>query len=113
MKFLDRESANPASLSAQFRRSGLLVASAVILLVGAALAQNWNWFAAIGGVPIVLALLPGGVMLAFALRTVRLSRPSVTLSRETIDAGIPDEFKADCCVPEVNNATARRARRER
>lgn len=56
---------------------------------------------------------PVSWVLALALRATTLFRPSATPSREALDASIPDEFKADCCAPELKNASARGAGRER
>ena len=48
------------------------------------------------------------LILALARGATRLLRPSAMPNRETLDASIPDEFKADCCVPKVNNASTTR-----
>lgn len=56
---------------------------------------------------------PVSLVLALALRATTLFRPSATPGREALDASIPDEFKADCCAPDLNNASARGAGRER
>lgn len=49
------------------------------------------------------------LILALARAATTLLRPSAIPSRETLDASIPDVFKADCCVPNVNNASTREA----
>lgn len=54
---------------------------------------------------------PVSLIRALARRGATLFRPSVTLSRETMDAGVPDEFRVDCCVAD-NTATAGGRERE-
>lgn len=53
------------------------------------------------------------LILALVRGATKLLRPSAMPNRETLDASIPDVFKADCCVPQGQQRVDQRGERER
>ena len=68
-------------------RRGLLVLAGAVVVAGAAL--NWNWLAAVGVAPLLLAVLPCAAMCALGLCMSRMGGGSCSA-----ESGAPDDAKA-------------------
>jgi hypothetical protein len=79
-------------------RHGLVVLS--LALAAGALALSWNWLAAAGVMPLVLALAPCAAMCALGLCMNKMGKSSSSTEQGTV-AG-----KDSCCRAPTNSKTA-------
>ena len=67
------EKTAPSKLPALATRNRLMMAGGAVVIGG--LALNWGWLTAIGVAPILLAVVPCGIMCAFGVCAMGMKKP--------------------------------------